>query len=142
MGDKAPVIAGAFFFFQAEDGIRYLTVTGVQTCALPTSPLAETDAVTPTVTTEPYRSGRWSRRTVRGIRGARAAERRQRRFRFVRIEGLLELAALVLQARESNDGLSPQAVHLAVVVRNGAHVAGDRIAARLQCAEQWGQLGT
>src|SRR2546430_5283113 len=24
-----------FFFFQAEDGIRYLTVTGVQTCALP-----------------------------------------------------------------------------------------------------------
>src|SRR2546430_6732435 len=23
------------FFFQAEDGIRYLTVTGVQTCALP-----------------------------------------------------------------------------------------------------------
>src|SRR2546430_4669375 len=29
-----PVI---FFFFQAEDGIRYLTVTGVQTCALPIS---------------------------------------------------------------------------------------------------------
>src|SRR5256886_7910609 len=26
---------GAFFFFQAEDGIRDLTVTGVQTCALP-----------------------------------------------------------------------------------------------------------
>src|SRR2546427_7866374 len=25
----------SFFFFQAEDGIRYLTVTGVQTCALP-----------------------------------------------------------------------------------------------------------
>src|SRR6266516_5264529 len=24
-----------FFFFQAEDGIRYRTVTGVQTCALP-----------------------------------------------------------------------------------------------------------
>src|SRR2546430_4129614 len=27
------------FFFQAEDGIRYLTVTGVQTCALPISAL-------------------------------------------------------------------------------------------------------
>src|SRR2546430_8953670 len=27
-----------FFFFQAEDGIRYLTVTGVQTCALPICP--------------------------------------------------------------------------------------------------------
>src|SRR5256886_6743590 len=28
-----------FFFFQAEDGIRDLTVTGVQTCALPISHL-------------------------------------------------------------------------------------------------------
>src|SRR2546430_5547321 len=28
-------IMGLFFFFQAEDGIRDLTVTGVQTCALP-----------------------------------------------------------------------------------------------------------
>src|SRR2546430_10480141 len=27
-----------FFFLQAEDGIRYLTVTGVQTCALPICP--------------------------------------------------------------------------------------------------------
>src|SRR2546430_7424524 len=35
------------FFFQAEDGIRDLTVTGVQTCALPisilTRPLASAD---------------------------------------------------------------------------------------------------
>src|SRR2546430_8785141 len=29
------LIVRVFFFFQAEDGIRYLTVTGVQTCALP-----------------------------------------------------------------------------------------------------------
>src|SRR5688572_31914371 len=28
----------SFFFFQAEDGIRDLTVTGVQTCALPIYP--------------------------------------------------------------------------------------------------------
>src|SRR2546430_9540539 len=28
-------LSGLFFFFQAEDGIRDLTVTGVQTCALP-----------------------------------------------------------------------------------------------------------
>src|SRR5207248_4695230 len=28
---------GSFFFFQAEDGIRDRTVTGVQTCALPIS---------------------------------------------------------------------------------------------------------
>src|SRR6266496_839960 len=31
-----------FFFFQAEDGIRDLYVTGVQTCALPISPPAPT----------------------------------------------------------------------------------------------------
>src|SRR5688572_19248262 len=31
----ARVFLGFFFFFQAEDGIRDLTVTGVQTCALP-----------------------------------------------------------------------------------------------------------
>src|SRR2546430_4130541 len=35
-----------FFFFQAEDGIRDLTVTGVQTCALPIS-LDVIDAMTP-----------------------------------------------------------------------------------------------
>src|SRR2546430_7993117 len=28
-------VCSLFFFFQAEDGIRDLTVTGVQTCALP-----------------------------------------------------------------------------------------------------------
>src|SRR2546430_7073730 len=36
-----------FFFFQAEDGIRDLTVTGVQTCALPILGLLERE--------EPYR---------------------------------------------------------------------------------------
>src|SRR2546421_6879438 len=30
-------VVGLFFFFQAEDGIRDLIVTGVQTCALPIS---------------------------------------------------------------------------------------------------------
>src|SRR3989475_10531462 len=34
---RTAVICGFFFFFQAEDGIRDLTVTGVQTCALPIS---------------------------------------------------------------------------------------------------------
>src|SRR2546430_10109491 len=39
-----------FFFFQAEDGIRDLTVTGVQTCALPictTNPARNTATVLP-----------------------------------------------------------------------------------------------
>src|SRR5215217_9010467 len=31
---------GLFFFFQAEDGIRDIGVTGVQTCALPILPCA------------------------------------------------------------------------------------------------------
>src|SRR5205809_4260454 len=35
MGTPASV---EFFFFQAEDGIRDVAVTGVQTCALPISP--------------------------------------------------------------------------------------------------------
>src|SRR5256886_3418470 len=35
MIDLKLTIYGFFFFFQAEDGIRDLTVTGVQTCALP-----------------------------------------------------------------------------------------------------------
>src|SRR2546427_5113940 len=33
--DTVFLIVSFFFFFQAEDGIRDLTVTGVQTCALP-----------------------------------------------------------------------------------------------------------
>src|SRR2546430_840089 len=36
IADEESIIdAGLIFFFQAEDGIRDLTVTGVQTCALP-----------------------------------------------------------------------------------------------------------
>src|SRR2546427_6050669 len=34
---RAAALRSFFFFFQAEDGIRDLTVTGVQTCALPIS---------------------------------------------------------------------------------------------------------
>src|SRR2546427_5052938 len=39
-----------FFFFQAEDGIRDLTVTGVQTCALP---ISSGDWITPTLNGAP-----------------------------------------------------------------------------------------
>src|SRR2546430_3301612 len=35
VGGCIPKATFVFFFFQAEDGIRDLTVTGVQTCALP-----------------------------------------------------------------------------------------------------------
>src|SRR2546430_8624440 len=37
MSREASCVSVLFFFFQAEDGIRDLTVTGVQTCALPIS---------------------------------------------------------------------------------------------------------
>src|SRR5438874_12764468 len=36
--------ASVVFFFQAEDGIRDLYVTGVQTCALPISRIARSDS--------------------------------------------------------------------------------------------------
>src|SRR2546430_10277900 len=49
-----------FFFFQAKDGIRYLTVTGVQTCALPISSgsarLASTPADPPISNYEVFRT--------------------------------------------------------------------------------------
>src|SRR5438874_6547914 len=38
MSGQSSVGASCRFFFQAEDGIRDLYVTGVQTCALPISP--------------------------------------------------------------------------------------------------------
>src|SRR2546429_837887 len=37
-GSQIPVSHVFVFFFQAEDGIRDVAVTGVQTCALPISP--------------------------------------------------------------------------------------------------------
>src|SRR3954471_476742 len=37
------ILVCLFFFFQAEDGIRDLYVTGVQTCALPISPAPSVD---------------------------------------------------------------------------------------------------
>src|SRR5215467_15439497 len=38
MFEKQKGVLEFFFFFQAEDGIRYYKVTGVQTCALPILP--------------------------------------------------------------------------------------------------------
>src|SRR2546430_1239679 len=35
LGQFSSRVQQTYFFFQAEDGIRDLTVTGVQTCALP-----------------------------------------------------------------------------------------------------------
>src|SRR5206468_7954036 len=54
-----------FFFFQAEDGIRDLIVTGVQTCALPIYRLVEggagRDAVALRVLADEHRAARLGR---------------------------------------------------------------------------------
>src|SRR5256886_11017579 len=49
-----------FFFFQAEDGIRDLTVTGVQTCALPISIVEAAPDGTFEITKHPGTGGRIS----------------------------------------------------------------------------------
>src|SRR2546430_9116451 len=46
-----------FFFFQAEDGIRDLTVTGVQTCALPILPSPSSGRPPPRPGAEERRQG-------------------------------------------------------------------------------------
>src|SRR6478672_3930084 len=53
---------GLFFFFQAEDGIRDLIVTGVQTCALPISLMEGL-------------SSEYQRERERWVRGAEALRR-------------------------------------------------------------------
>src|SRR2546430_2792166 len=60
MGASAAL--GLVFFFQAEDGIRDLTVTGVQTCALPIS----------------HRGGAAPREAVRAFAARSAALERRR----------------------------------------------------------------
>src|SRR2546430_10970814 len=47
VGEKRGLVAQilCFFFFQAEDGIRDLTVTGVQTCALPILPANQAEYI-------------------------------------------------------------------------------------------------
>src|SRR6266567_6314748 len=62
-----------FFFFQAEDGIRDLTVTGVQTCALPISVASESADV--------VRARQRSARLCRPRRGTSAARRPERFLR-------------------------------------------------------------
>src|SRR5438105_4419030 len=70
-----------FFFFQAEDGIRDPLVTGVQTCALPISPLSF--AQTSAAKTAPALSAaereavsHVKTETIRDVTVARSEERR------------------------------------------------------------------
>src|SRR5215469_15501665 len=61
-GSKLPAFASAclsipLFFFQAEDGIRVLYVTGVQTCALPIWPVGSHAALRSTPSGAKRRQG-------------------------------------------------------------------------------------
>src|SRR5216684_5477264 len=53
-----PWLWSCFFFFQAEDGIRDVAVTGVQTCALPISPWSWASAIGPGAPVVASRLGR------------------------------------------------------------------------------------
>src|SRR5256886_14743971 len=63
-----------FFFFQAEDGIRDLTVTGVQTCALPISalrgPLGRNTPDEPQIVKEQWMIGVFREPVADGLRVA------------------------------------------------------------------------
>src|SRR5688572_9300469 len=71
-----------FFFFQAEDGIRDLTVTGVQTCALPISATASLSScpISAGNSSEPS-ALMWTARNQRAsaLANARARERSDRK---------------------------------------------------------------
>src|SRR2546430_11156383 len=75
-----------FFFFQAEDGIRDLTVTGVQTCALPISG---------------HMAGVWARSDdTRGVHKAPANEV---------IRGAIDLELLITKGE--HDQLNPEGIN-------------------------------
>src|SRR2546427_3392451 len=75
------VIDFCFFFFQAEDGIRDLTVTGVQTCALPISLLRGSRRLPSDRAQGPTRRRARALRAARvgrgGVRGARRSAGRR-----------------------------------------------------------------
>src|SRR5256886_8679918 len=57
-----------FFFFQAEDGIRDLTVTGVQTCALPISICSKQRQLRAALPIPPYTTRSCGRSATSGSR--------------------------------------------------------------------------
>src|SRR2546422_9992468 len=79
-----------FFFFQAEDGIRDVAVTGVQTCALPIWCvwMKPRSALTPNKHWRMWRRSRLYRRRARPSRSGGARRRgRTRRDRKSVVEG-------------------------------------------------------
>src|SRR5260370_13402201 len=78
---RSVCLAPFFFFFQAEDGIRDSSVTGVQTCALPISATADALNLAAQVVagTEDQSAGATAQSTAQAMRGAVAANRSEER---------------------------------------------------------------
>src|SRR5437762_8077398 len=92
--DNHPLLVfGLSFFFQAEDGIRDTSVTGVQTCALPISKHLR-------VLLPQHRARDLSERVRRGLRRAVRRENREADKRGHRIE-VGDGAAAILRDRKS-----------------------------------------
>src|SRR5258706_8466498 len=66
------IMLSYFFFFQAEDGIRDWSVTGVQTCALPISLHLPHDALSQTPQSHHAAAFRRAQRRVNGAQQRRA----------------------------------------------------------------------
>src|SRR5260221_2099505 len=123
-----------WFFFQAEDGIRYRCVTGVQTCALPIcAPQADERAVASS-----QRNARSSSRKNFGHEGERSADVRQPRARQLE-ERASELEKRVDEAQERADEGHPrgdeaeECVHELEERADGAHPRGDEAH---ECADE------
>src|SRR3712207_7989884 len=65
------------FFFQAEDGIRDIGVTGVQTCALPIWALASSPTISKTPSLSPMRRFRIFRAAASQATAANRSEERR-----------------------------------------------------------------
>src|SRR5215213_8121288 len=88
-----------FFFFQAEDGIRDWSVTGVQTCALPILRARE-----PRSWPRRPRVPRWLHATRRPGRGGGGRRRRGRARRALRVRTLLRWSEPVYGAGNAPQG--------------------------------------
>src|SRR3712207_4583784 len=123
-----------FFFFQAEDGIRDIGMTGVQTCALPISP-----GVRPTMRkrlmSTPTRQSIWRRMPVDQMEeiekesGAGALAKSLGLWQLTAIGvggisggGIFSLAGLVAHGDEDNPGVGP-AVLIAFLIAGLASAA-------------------
>src|SRR5438067_4118940 len=132
-------ISGCFFFFQAEDGIRYRNVTGVQTCALP---ILQRALKRREMLLENRQLNQWLKEEV----STRAAELQRERMKLERLS-IATLEALV-NALEAKDpymrGHSARVADLSATIAHELGISEEevehvRVAGRLH---DIGKIGT